>query len=166
VKIKNVMVKNVATCGPDDNVAEVAAKMWDARCGSLPVVNDRGTVTGLITDRDICIALGTRNVRASELKVKDVALPRVFCCGTDDDVLLALKTMVAQNIRRLPVVDDVGKLAGILSIDDLLLHSGRTAGKTGISHDDVVNAAKLILMSRTREAVHQPGELIAAGSFS
>jgi CBS domain-containing protein len=164
MKIKNVMVKNVTTCGPDDNVAEIAAKMWDARCGSVPVLDDRGTVTRLITDRDICIALGTRNVRASELKVKDVSLPRVFSCGPDDDVPLALKTMVAQNVRRLPVVDDMGKLAGILSIDDLLLHSEKTAGKTGISHEDVVNAAKLILTKRSREAVHEPAELIAAGS--
>jgi CBS domain-containing protein len=84
-------------CRPDDNLAEVAATMWHARCGALPVLDRRGAVTSMITDRDICIALGARNLRASEVKVKDVSPPRVFSCGPNDDVRLALNTMTSQG---------------------------------------------------------------------
>ena len=164
MNVKDVMVKNVSVCQPDNNLAEVTATMWDECCGSLPVLDGRGNVTSVITDRDICIALGTRNVRASELHVKDVSLPGVFSCGANEDVLLALKTMVSQNVRRLPVVDDGGKLVGILSIDDLLLHAGSWVDKSGISCEDVVNAAKAILKDRSRGSVHEPAELVAVAS--
>lgn len=157
MKVEDVMVRKVAVCRPENNLAEVAAMMWDERCGSLPVVDSLGNVASMITDRDICIALGTRNVRASELQVQDVSLPRVFNCRAKEDVLLALQTMTSQNVRRLPVVDDDGKLIGILSIDDLLLQSDKRQNESGISDKDVVNAVKVILKSRSRGLVHEPG---------
>ena len=83
--VKEVMVSRVAVCWPEANLAEVAAILWESRCGSLPVVDDNGRVVSVITDRDIAIALGTRNMRASDVKVKDVAPPRVFTCAPSDD---------------------------------------------------------------------------------
>lgn len=163
MKVEDVMVKTVTVCRPENNLAEVAAMMWDERCGSLPVVDGHGSVMSMITDRDICIALGTRNMRASELQVQDVSLPRVFNCRAKEDVLLALQTMMSQNVRRLPVVDDDGRLIGILSIDDLLLQSDRGQSDPGISDKDVVNAVKVILKSRSPGSVHGPGELVALG---
>ena len=160
MNVVDVMVKNVSVCRPDSNLAEVAATMRDERCGALPVLDAHGNVTSLVTDRDICIALGTRNVRASELQVKDVSLPRVFSCAATDDVLSALKTMASQSVRRLPVVDAGGKLAGILSIDDLLMHSEKQPGKSGISYENVVTAAKSILISRSRGSATSPAELV------
>lgn len=160
MKVKDVMVESVKVCRPDNNLAEVAAAMWEARCGVLPVLGRHGAVTSIITDRDICIALGSRNLRASELQVSDVSLPRVFTCSADDDVRLALNTMKSQDVRRLPVVGDDGKLVGILSIDDLLLHSGRSAGKSGIPYKVVVDAAKSILKDRTPGHIREPAELI------
>jgi predicted transcriptional regulator len=135
--------------------------MWDERCGSLPVLDRLGNVASMITVRDICITLGTRNLRASELQVQNVSLPRVFNCRAKEDVLVALQTMTSQNVRRLPVVDDHGKLTGILSIDDLLLQSDRRPSESGLSDKDVVNAVKVILKSRSRGSVHEPGELVA-----
>lgn len=78
LNVRDVMVPNARFCRPEFNLAEVAAIMWDEDCGALPVVNDQGDVTSMITDRDICIALGTRNKKASDVAVKDVSLPRYF----------------------------------------------------------------------------------------
>jgi CBS domain-containing protein len=166
MNVKDVMVKNVSVCRPDNNLAEVAATMWDARCGVLPVVDCRGVVIGMITDRDICIALGTRNIRASEVMVKDVSLPSVFSCRANDDVRRALNTMTSQDVRRLPVVDDDGKLVGIVSIDDLFMHSERQSGKLEISYEDVVDAAKSILNDRSPGHAHEPAELVALAHTS
>jgi CBS-domain-containing membrane protein len=115
----------------------------------------------MITDRDICIALGTRSRCASEVRVKDVSLSRVFTCGAYDDAQQALKTMVSQNVRRLPVVDEHGKIAGILSIDDLMRHAQESARGGGISYREVVRATKAILEDRSADHVHKPAELVA-----
>jgi CBS domain-containing protein len=161
MKVRDVMVKGVSVCWPEENLAEVAATMWNRRCGALPVLDSSGLVTSMITDRDVCIALGTRNQLASSVRVKDVTLPRVFTCKEDEDVRQALKTMVSQNVRRLPVVDDGDRLVGILSVDDILRYSEDRDGTDGIPYRFVVDALKTILEGRSRGHVQEPAELVA-----
>jgi CBS-domain-containing membrane protein len=105
--------------------------MWNRNCGILPVVNNESKVIGVITDRDICIALGTRNRLAGEITVNEVFTRRLFACKPEDDIRMALATMAQERVRRLPVVDDEGKLFGILSMDDVVLHAqGSGYGRT------------------------------------
>jgi CBS domain-containing protein len=157
MKIKERMIKTVLSCRPTDNLAEVTALLWDGRCGVLPVVDDEDRVISMITDRDICIALGTRNLRASEVQVKDVAPSRVFTCDRNDDISSALRTMVSQNVRRLPVVNDEGKLVGMLSIDDFLLDA--KPGSAGVLSLETLEALKTIVENRKRD---HPQETIKA----
>ena len=60
MQIKHIMTTDIATCQPDTNLAVVAKLMWDRDCGIVPVIDAAGTVAGVITDRDICIASATR----------------------------------------------------------------------------------------------------------
>ena len=161
MRVKDVMVNDVSVCTPDENLAEVTATMWDARCGALPVLDEAGNVVSMITDRDVCIALGTRNARASEVRVKEVSLPRVFTCNEEDNVREALNTMVSQNVRRLPVLGPEKELVGILSIDDVLHGSKGRAGAAGIPYATIVEALKIILEGRRRNHAHEPAELVA-----
>ncbi len=163
MKVKDIMTRQVATCRPEYNLAEVAADMWENRCGALPVLGASGAVCGMITDRDIAIAVGTRNRPASQIRVTDVSLPRVFTCAAEDDVLSALATMATQNVRRLPVVAADGQVAGILSIDDVLMHSQKAPDEWGVSYDQVIDAAKRILHERMRGRRPEPAELVAVG---
>jgi CBS domain-containing protein len=142
------MTKNVTSCHPEQNLGEVVESMWRFRCGAMPIVNDEGRVMGIITDRDMCVALGTRNLRASEIKAADVVPTRYFACRPDDDIHSALKTMAAQEVRRLPVTGEDGKLAGILSIDDIVV---RARPGSAINFSEVVRAMQAICESRTRE---------------
>jgi len=165
MNVKDVMVTDVSACRPESNLAEAAASMWISRCAELPVVDGSGHVLSLITNQDICAAKDSRNMRALEIHVKDVSLPRVLSCEADDDVQLALKTMVSQNVPRIPVVDHDRKLAGMLSIGDLLEQSEGRPNQLGISHEQVVNAATSIQKddsTRAREhtrAAHRTGLL-------
>lgn len=146
MKVRDVMTKTVASCRPDANLAEAAALMWEYNCGLLPVVNDRGKVAGVITDRDICIAVGTRGLCASELKVRDVSYRPAVLCDADDHVRCALKVMAAERVRRLPVVDHDGNLVGLLSLDDITLqarHHGDT-DRPPVSFEDVMNTLRAI----------------------
>jgi CBS domain-containing protein len=141
MKVRDIMVRDVRSCHSDSNLAEVVEIMWKGDCGALPVLDELGRLSSMITDRDICIALGTRNLKASDVHVSDVARPRYFACGAGDDIHAALKTMAAQEVRRLPVTDDEGRLVGILSIDDVILHA--KAGSQ-ISLTEVINTLKAI----------------------
>ena len=74
------MTSEVRTCRPDMNLAEAVREMWDGDCGALPVVNDEGRVTGMITDRDICVAVATRGRAADRIAVRDVASGHAHTC--------------------------------------------------------------------------------------
>jgi len=140
MKIQDVMINNVRFCSPEMNLATVAEILWKAGCGTLPVV-ENGRVVGMITDRDIAIALGTRNVKASETIVRDVSLPKLFSTTAGEDVHAALRTMGVQKVRRLPVVDSKGALEGIVCLDDIVLF----AQERGVlSYSDVVTTLKAI----------------------
>jgi CBS domain-containing protein len=142
MKVQDVMVKGVRFCTPDTNLATVTKLFWEQGCGALPVV-ENGRAIGMITDRDVSIALGTRNAKAGDTLVRDVALPKVFFCLPQDDIHVALETMRAQQVRRLPVVDHEGALTGILSLDDIVLFAeDKPAGELTYAH--VVDTMKSI----------------------
>ena len=123
MKVKDLMTASPSTCTPDTTVAEAAHLMWDQDCGILPVVDD-GALVGVVTDRDMYIALATRNERASGLRVGAVASQNVATCVPEDDVHEALSTMKRLRVRRLPVVGFGNTVVGILSINDILRAAG------------------------------------------
>lgn len=140
MRVQDIMTKRVATCDPQTNAAAAAEIMWNNDIGILPVVADGGRVVGLVTDRDLFIALGTRNQRASELPVAEVMRTGMSVCSPNDDIQMALKTMAQQQLHRLPVVDEADMLQGILSINDV----ARKAGADGLSKEDVAQTMKAI----------------------
>jgi CBS domain-containing protein len=142
MKVQDVMVKGVRFCNPDTNLSTVAKIFWEQGCGALPVV-ENGRVIGMITDRDISIALATRNAKAGDTFVRNVTLPKVFFCMAQDDIHTALNIMRAQQVRRLPVVDQEGALAGILSLNDVVLFAGENATDE-LSYGDIVDTMKSI----------------------
>lgn len=144
--VKELMTKRVVTCRPETNLAAATALMWQNGCGALPVLGETGELAGMVTDRDICIALGTRNVRSSDLCVSDVIKDHALVCKSSDDSHTALQTMRDGKIRRLPVVDDNGLLEGIVSMDDVVLNAERGDGKMSseISYGDVVTTLQAI----------------------
>jgi CBS domain-containing protein len=123
VQVQDIMARNVSSGSPQTNAAAVAEIMWTKNCGSLPIVEDDGRLVGMITDRDLFIALGTQNRRAAELLMGEVMRREPFVCAPGDDIRSALKTMAQEGVHRLPVVDESGALKGILSMDDVLVRT-------------------------------------------
>lgn len=141
MKVRDVMIRNVKICSPQANLAAVAEILWKAGCGTLPVV-ENGRVLGMITDRDVAIGLGTRNLKPSEVRARDVSLPKLFYCAPEDDIHVALQTMSAQKVRRLPVIDAKGVLEGILCLDDIVLFAEERG--MDLNFVDVVETMKAI----------------------
>lgn len=152
MKINDIMTTGVRHCSPDTSAAAAAALMLDGDCGILPVV-DAGTLVGVVTDRDLYIALATRNALASDLRVGDVARSTVWTCGPDDDVQAALATMKEHRVRRLPVQGFGGSVIGMVSMNDILLAAGP---RKTVRADEVVGTLQAIC------AHHRPAAHIVA----
>ena len=145
MKVRDIMSANAAFCRPETNLAAVGALMWEYDCGLIPVVDDTERVTGVITDRDICIALSTRDKQPSKIMAREITTAPAFVCSPDDDIHTALITMSRARLHRLPVVNRERGLLGILSINDVLLQAEKGIGKKpGISYEDVVQTLQAI----------------------
>jgi CBS domain-containing protein len=115
-----LMSSPAQTCRPNTDLGAVARTMWNHDCGLVPVVNDEGTVVGVITDRDICMAAATRGLRPQEITAEDAMSRAVHVCTTTDEIADALATMKEFTVRRLPVVDGSGRLQGVISMNDIV----------------------------------------------
>jgi CBS domain-containing protein len=161
MKVREVMGEPVF-CGLDTTLMAAVELMRNNNCGFLPIVGEGGNVIGVISDRDICIALGTWNQKPSDVLVKDVMLPKqytfpkLFTCTRNDDIHCVLKTMRIEKIRRMPVVHHEGGLLGILSMDDIVLRACASAGKRDISCKNVVDAYEAICAHRGHPAWLRP----------
>ena len=100
--------------------ATAAAIMWNHDSGSVPVLEPDGKLVGIVTDRDICIAVATRRRLASEIPVNEVMSGRVVACKFGDSVKEALRKMREAQIRRIPILDEAGRLKGIVSVADII----------------------------------------------
>ena len=152
MKIKDVMTSDPRVATLSTNAAEAAALMLDGDCGILPIVDD-GKLVGVVTDRDLFIALATRNTRASALTMDMVVQRPAHACEPDDEVQVALQTMQRWRIRRLPVTGFAGTVVGIVSMNDIMLAAG--SGK-GVRPAEAVQTMQVIC------AHHRPAPHITA----
>ena len=151
------MTSNVAACRPETNLAAAASLMWDHDCGVIPVLDRNEKVVGVITDRDICMAVAMNNRFASEIAVGEVISGEVYACSPDDDISQALAIMQRMQVLRLPVVSQDGSLQGILSMNDIVSRAedGRESAGDGISYAEVVNTRKVIGEHRNLSAADE-----------
>lgn len=162
--VENLMTRDPESCRPDSTLAEAAAVMWRRDCGVVPVTGDDGRVVGVVTDRDICMALSMRGQRAGDVRVGEVMEGgAVETCTPVDDVREALELMKRRQVRRLPVVDSRGKLVGLLSINDVIRHTRKAKGKRRVSRRDTLAALKAIC--RPHGAGEEEGATSAAEHY-
>jgi CBS-domain-containing membrane protein len=140
MKIADIMKRDVEICGPDDNVATAASRMWDGDLGCIPVVAENGQVMGMVTDRDICMAALTRGRPLQEIPVTAAMSKEIFSCPPDATLIEAEEIMRAGQVRRLPVIDSDSCLVGIVSLGDLAHLAGHQIGRKNrdVSAQEVV----------------------------
>jgi CBS domain-containing protein len=146
MKVRDAMMGTPISCSPDTNLGAAIELLWNNNCGILPIVDANQKVTGLVTDRDLCIALGTRNRLPGAIPISEVATGQVYSCEPEDDIHSALETMAKYRVRRLPVVNKEGALEGILSMDNVVLHAEHAAlgHKPELSNEDIVDTLQRI----------------------
>jgi predicted transcriptional regulator len=123
--VSSVCNFNVATIERDADVVEAAARMRAQHVGDLIVVEEdagRRVPVGILTDRDIVVAVVAQRVTASSVKVGDAMSAALLTVHKDNGIEHALRQMRSAGVRRAPVVDETGVLVGVLSIDDVIDH--------------------------------------------
>jgi len=155
MKVKEAMIGTPYYCQTDTNLGAATELMWVGNCGFLPVMGANGKIVGVITDRDICIALGTRHHLPGDITVREVMSDRLFACSPDCDLHAALQIMEEGGVRRLPVIAEDGKLVGVISMDDLLLKAELpvTGIQSELSTDEVVRSYRTIGQRRIPQMV-------------
>ena len=112
----------VATIAPGATVRDAVAALGHHRIGALVVSSDGQTIDGIISERDVVRCLAEQAEGALAVLVADVMTSEVTTCGSKDTIEQLMWLMTSQRIRHLPVVDDEGRLAGIVSIGDVVKH--------------------------------------------
>jgi CBS domain-containing protein len=111
------MNQNTAFCTPEVSLEEASRIMMEKNCGALPVVDGAQSrkVVGIMTDRDIvcrCLAHGKDYKQA---RTESCMSSLVVAVRPDDDLETCCELMAENRIRRLPVVDDEGRLVGLVT---------------------------------------------------
>ena len=121
MNVKEMMTSQVSTCTLKTPLDRVAMTMWNNDCGAVPVVDEAHRPVAVVTDRDIAMGAALQQKPLWELAVKDITDSQLLHkCHLEDDVQTALDIMRENGVRRLPVVNSHGTLAGIVSSGDII----------------------------------------------
>jgi len=120
--IRDLMTSNPSTIEPDKTVADAAKLMRDEDAGLIPIVEGQ-KLAGTITDRDIAIRVVAEGKDPQSSTVRDVMTSRLVTVDPDQDLDEALRLMAEHQVRRLPVVEEDGKIVGIVSQADIAKHT-------------------------------------------
>lgn len=119
MKCSEIMTKNVKTASPSATLNDVACLMRDGDMGAVPIISE-GKLVGIVTDRDIVVRAVAEG-RPVDSAVGEAMTTEIFSVSPDDFVFEAIRLMGDKQIRRIPVVNDRGELAGIIAIADVAL---------------------------------------------
>jgi CBS domain-containing protein len=109
--------RDVATITSDQSIETAIGELNRRRIGSLVVVDDRGRLVGILSERDVVRSMAERGMDISGRHVGDLMTARVTTCQPDDDVTAVTVKMTEGRFRHVPVVER-GQLAGVISIGD------------------------------------------------
>jgi CBS domain-containing protein len=116
--IKDVMSSNPCSIDAEKSVAYAAKMMREEDVGLAPIV-DGDKLIGMLTDRDIAIRVVAEGRNPDQVKVADVASKQVVTIDPQQDLDEALRIMAKHQVRRLPVVQEDGKLVGVVAQADI-----------------------------------------------
>src|ERR1041385_4552400 len=120
--IRELMAKNPCAIDPDRPVAYAAKMMRDEDVGLAPIVEGQKLI-GTLTDRDIAIRVVAEGKDPESTTVREVATTRLVTVDPEQDLDEALRLMAQNQVRRLPVVEEDGRLAGVVAQADVAKHT-------------------------------------------
>lgn len=147
--IGSICVRDVITCNRDTKIDEVAQLMRQHHVGNVVVTEESKGKTvpvGIITDRDIVTSVIALKLDPTIFSADDLISRKIITVPENLGVFETIQEMRRHGVRRMPVLDQEGALAGIISIDDLI----------GLLAEEMSELAMLITKEQTEEAQRKP----------
>ncbi len=145
MKVGELAAHHVVTIGPEASVVEAARLMREHHVGDVVLVEEKDlqrVPIGVVTDRDIVVSVIAQKVQPLDsIMVGDIAARELVVADADQDIADVARTMLAEGIRRVPVVNALGALVGIVTYDDLVAWMA----------DELADFARLFARQRRRE---------------
>ena len=134
MRVKHVMTKNPICCVVSDQALRAAGIMRDEDTGIVPVIDNEQSLglVGVVTDRDLCMSIVAEGRDPRAVAVDACMTRTVVSCSPNDSVTKVIELMQENQIRRVPVVDEQGRLQGIVAMADLV---GRGDLKPAETHE-------------------------------
>jgi len=151
MKVREAVRRPVKSCTPLSSLEDVARLMWEGDHSAVPVVDPHGKAVGLLSDREIAVALAAKNRGASHVLVRELLGEDFVTCTPDDDLAVAAQKMREHRLRSLAIIEPDRSLFGVLSVEDLA-HAAKVSdaqASPAISYEEVVQVLKAV--GRTRE---------------
>lgn len=136
--------RDVAVVEKNSTVVEAARKMRELHVGDVVVCEKNDghfKPIGVLTDRDIVVGVIAMEIPIDSVRVEDVMMPSLVTAPVDTDVAEVVRLMETYGVRRLPVVDEKGSLAGIVTSSDLL----------GVLGEEILALSRLPARQREKE---------------
>jgi CBS domain-containing protein len=146
MKVRDIMTKDPVYCTPGTPLQEAARYMCDHDCGEVPVVDSLQGLrpVGAVTDRDITCRSVAQGRDPLRMNVGECMSSPCITVGLDASVDECCKTLETYRIRRAPVVDESGRLCGIVSQADIARKAGdRKAARVVKEISEPMNATKI-----------------------
>jgi len=112
---------DIISVSPEDSLLDVAKTLRENKIGAVLACEAAGRMCGVLSERDIIIAIAKHGGDILKGKVADFMTEGVYTCSLDDDMKAVMEKMTRKRIRHLPVVED-GNVVGMISIGDVVKH--------------------------------------------
>ena len=118
MKVSDIMTNRIVTVDKDEPIIAAARLLKRHNVGALPVTDSEMRLRGIITDRDIVLRCLAAESDPRSMRISEIMSRGIITASPDDLVDSAVKSMSADQVRRLPVVED-GRLVGMVSLGDM-----------------------------------------------
>ena len=124
---RDIMTQNPACCARSDTAHVVAQIMRDRDIGLVAVVDDEQNqkLVGIVTDRDLVLRLLADDNERSGVTAEEVMTEDIVACKPDDPIQNCLDAMESRQIRRIPIVEESGRIVGIIAQSDIAVRFGQ-----------------------------------------
>lgn len=154
MKIRKLMTKAPTYCTASCTAEMAANLMNQCDSGILPVVQDSLDLKliGVVTDRDLCLAVIAARRDPAHTVVNECMSRNAKCVGPDNDVDNAVRIMAEHQVRRLPVVEENGRLVGMISLADLIEQQGISSEMLASTLKKICSPSRVLTARRGRAA--------------
>ncbi len=131
-QLKDVMTVSPEYCLAQHTAVQAARLMQQMDAGIVPVIvsDSDKTLLGVVTDRDLCMAVVAEGLDPKTVTLEECMSAPVVAAYLNDDTETAVTLMQKHQIRRVPIIDEAGKLVGIISTADVFQRSDVPPTKT------------------------------------